>query len=87
MRLGRNHAVDHYGITIGNPSHHPKTFVGLWKEGESTKLIEELLLQGLKLLRFNLSAIVVVQGNEEVIFFHQSRPPQGVERWTPVSIR
>ena len=54
---------------------------------EAAELIEELLLQGLKLLRFNRSAVVVVQGNEEIIFFHQSRLPPGVERWTHGSIR
>jgi hypothetical protein len=41
----------------------------------------------LKLLRVNRSAVVVVQRHEEIIFFHQSQLPPGVERWTPGSIR
>jgi hypothetical protein len=41
----------------------------------------------LKVLRANRSTIVVVQGNDEIIFFHQSQLPPGVERWTPGSIR
>lgn len=32
-------------------------------------MIEELLLQVLKLLRFNLPAVIVVEWNEEVISF------------------
>jgi hypothetical protein len=87
LRVGRHHVIDDNGITIGDARHRPKTFVGLGKEGEATELIEEVLLQGLKLLRFNRPAVVVVQRNEEVIFFHRSRLPQGVERWTHGSIR
>ena len=45
----------------------------MWKEGEAVKLIEELLLQVLKLLRFNGPAVVVIEWDEEVIFFHQNR--------------
>lgn len=59
----------------------------MWEEGESAEMIEELLLQVLKLLRFNLPAVVVVEWNEEVIFFHQSRLLQGLERWTHGLIR
>jgi hypothetical protein len=75
------------GITRGDASHRPNAFVGLEKEGEATELIEELRLQGLKRLHFNRPAVIVVQRNEAVIFFHRSRPPQGVERWTHGSIR
>ena len=87
LRVGREHAVDDNGITIGDTCHRPKAFIGLGKEGEAAELSEELLLQGLKLLRFNRSAVVVVQRNEEVVFFHQSQLPQGLACWTPGSIR
>jgi hypothetical protein len=85
--LGRQHAVDDNGVTIGDARHRPKAFVRLGKEGEAAKLIEELLLQGLKLLGFNRPAIVVIQRNKKVIFFHQSQLPQGLECWTPGLIR
>lgn len=55
-----NHAVDNNGITIGNTRYCPEAFIRLWEEGEATELIEELLLQDLKLLRFNLPAVVIV---------------------------
>jgi hypothetical protein len=74
LGVGRQHAVDDNGITIGDARHRPKAFVGLGKEGEAAELIEELL-QGLKRLWFNHSTVVVVERNEEVIFFHQSRLP------------
>jgi hypothetical protein len=87
LRVGREHTLDDNGIMIGNARHRPKAIVGLGKEGKAAELIEELLLQGLKLLRFNRPAIVVVQRNEKIIFFHQSQLPPGMERWTPGSIR
>ncbi len=87
LRVGRQHAVDNDGITIGDACHRPEAFIGLGKEGEAAKLTEKLLLQSLKLLRFNRSAVVVIQRNKEIIFFHQSRLPPGLERWTPGSIR
>jgi hypothetical protein len=85
--IGRQHAVDDNGIPIGDTGHSPKAFVGLGKEGEAAELIEELLLQGLKLLRLNRPPVVVVQRHEEVIFFHQSQLPRGLAWWTPGSIR
>ena len=45
------------------------------KEGEAAKLTEKLMLQSLKLLRFKGSAVVVIQRNKEIIFFHQSQLP------------
>ena len=57
-------------MTIGDARHCPKAFIGLGKEGEAAKLIEKLLLQSLKRLWFNWSAIVVLQRHEEIIFFH-----------------
>ena len=45
----------------------------MWKEGEVVELIEELLLQVLKLLRFNGFVVVVIEWDEEVIFFHQNQ--------------
>jgi len=83
----RNHAIDDNFIMIGDASYRPQTLIGLGKEGEAAELMEELLLQGLKRLRFHLSAVIVVQRHKEVIFFHQSRLPQGVERWTHGLIR
>jgi hypothetical protein len=58
LRVGRQHAVDHHGITIGDAGHRPKAFVGLGIEGEAAKLIKELL-QGLKFQRFNRPTVVV----------------------------
>jgi hypothetical protein len=46
-----------------------------------------LLLQVLKLPRFNRPAVIVIEGDKEVIFFHQSRLSQGVNRWTHGSTR
>jgi hypothetical protein len=66
------HGIDDNFIALRDSSHRPEAFVGLWKEGEATELIEELLLQVLKLPRFNGPAVVVTEGDEEVIFFHQS---------------
>jgi hypothetical protein len=60
LRVGRQHAVDHNGITMGDARHRPKAFGGLRKEGEAAKLIKEPLLQGLKFLRFNRPTVVVV---------------------------
>jgi hypothetical protein len=57
LRVGRQHAVEHNGITIGDACHRPKAFVG--KEGVVAKLIKELLLQALKFLRFNRPTVVV----------------------------
>ena len=48
---------------------------------EAAELIEELL-QVLKLPRFTGPAVVVIEGDKEVIFFHQSQLPQGVNHWT-----
>jgi hypothetical protein len=59
LRVGRRHAVDHQGITVGEARHRPKAFVGLGKEGEAAKRLKELL-QGLKFLRFNRATVVVV---------------------------
>ena len=72
---------------LGDACQRPKAFVGLGKEGETAKLIEELVLQGLKLRQFNRPAVVVVQRHAEVIFFHQSQLPQGLAWWTPGSMR
>src|SRR5215475_9918929 len=85
--VGRNHAINDNFIAIGDPSHRPEALVGLWKEGETAELIKELLLQVLKLPRFNGPAVVVIEGNEEVIFFHQSQLPQCVNRCTHGSTR
>jgi hypothetical protein len=52
LRVGRQQAVDHHGITIGEARHRPKVFVELGIEGEAAKLSTELL-QGLKFQRFN----------------------------------
>lgn len=87
LLVGRNHAIDDNFIAIGDPSHSPEAFVGLWNEGEAAELIEELLLQVLKLPRFNRPAVIVIEGDKEVIFFHQSRLSQGVNRWTHGSTR
>jgi hypothetical protein len=72
LLVGRNHAGDDNFITMRDTSQRPEAFVRLGEEGESSELSEESLLVGLKLLRFNLSAVVVVERHEEVIFFHQS---------------
>lgn len=53
LLVGRNDAIDDNLIPIGNPRHGPEAGVRLWKEGEATKLIQQLLLQDLELLRFH----------------------------------
>ena len=76
--VGRQHAVDHHGITMGDARRRPKAFVGLGKEGEAAKLIKELLLQGLKFLRLNRPTVVVVLGTR---VGHCGERPCGSDRW------
>ncbi len=37
---GCNHPIDDNFITVGDVRHFPKSLVGLWKEGDATKVIE-----------------------------------------------
>ena len=79
---GRDNAVDYNFVTVGDSSHLPQTGVWLWEKGKSFESLDQDLLQPLELFRFNRIAIVIIQGDEIVILFHQSRPLRGWGRST-----
>jgi hypothetical protein len=57
--------------SVGHIAHSPESLIGLGKESQAAKLIQQPRLEILEFCGFDLGAVVVKERDEQIIFLHR----------------